>query len=364
MQPKTAHNYDSKQIAATAQLALALAIAALMGFIDYAAAFESDAGQIRDKAEKLNTEHFLIPSDTADITLYVRNKRPRNHRPSPDNTVLFVHGATYPSETSFDLKLDGLSWMDYIAVQGWNVYLVDLRGYGRSSRPPEMSLPAEQNKPIVTTDVAIRDVASAVEFIRQRDNIEKLNLIGWSWGTTIMGGYTVQNNDKVARLVLYAPIWILETPPAIDAGQKLGAYRQVTKEAARQRWLRGAPEDKLADLIPAGWFEAWANATWESDPQSAQSGLLRAPNGIIHDVRNFWMKGMATYDPADIRVPTLIIGGNWDRDTPPYMAQEIFERLSNAPIHRRVEVGEATHTVIMEKNRMQLFREVQLFLEE
>ena len=27
-------------------------------------------------------------------------------------------------------------------------------------------------------------------------------------------------------------------------------------------------------------------------------------------------------------------------------------------------IGEGTHTVIMEKNRMQLFREVQLFLDE
>jgi len=29
-----------------------------------------------------------------------------------------------------------------------------------------------------------------------------------------------------------------------------------------------------------------------------------------------------------------------------------------------VEIGEGTHTVIMEKNRMSLFREVQLFLDE
>src|SRR5262249_43999841 len=27
-------------------------------------------------------------------------------------TVLFVHGAAYPAHTSFDLKPDGMSWMD------------------------------------------------------------------------------------------------------------------------------------------------------------------------------------------------------------------------------------------------------------
>jgi len=340
-----------------------LFIAAALLTLTTSAAAEADLASIRDRANYLAVEHFMIASDTAGIELYVRNKRATDLKPSAHNTVLFVHGATYPSETSFDLQLDGVSWMDYIAAQGWNVYLVDLRGYGRSTRPDEMSQPAEDNEPIVTTDVAIRDVASAVDFILGRDRISKINLIGWSWGTTIMAGYTAQTNHKVQRLALYAPIWIRETPSAVDTGKTLGAYRLVTKEAANKRWLRGVPEDKVSDLIPAGWFDAWADATWSTDPQSAQSGLLRAPNGIIHDVRNFWMQGKSTYDPADIRVPTLVIGGNWDRDTPPYMAQNVLERLTNAPAHRRIEIGEATHTVIMEKNRMQLFREVQLFLE-
>jgi len=37
--------------------------------------------------------------------------------------------------------------MDYIAQQGWDVYLVDVRGYDGSTRPPEMELPANENKP-------------------------------------------------------------------------------------------------------------------------------------------------------------------------------------------------------------------------
>ncbi len=341
-----------------------LLAAALIVMTTGAAAVEPELASIWYKASSLVSEDFMIASDTPGIELYVRNKRFADHQPTSNRTVLFVHGATYPSETSFDLKLDGMSWMEYIAAHGWNVYLVDLRGYGRSTRPSEMSEPAENNEPIVTTDVAIRDVDSAVDFILERDNISKVNLIGWSWGTTIMGGYTAQPNHKVERLVLYAPIWIIENPPASRGGNKLGAYRQVTKEAAKKRWLRGVPEDKVDNLIPGGWFEAWADATWSSDPLSAENGLLRAPNGIIHDVRTYWMQGKSTYYPADIRVPTLVIGGNWDRDTPPYMAQAILERLTNAPIRRRVEIGEATHTVIMEKNRMQLFREVQLFLED
>ena len=353
-----------RHLAGCLQFGMMLLAAILITMTNGAEAVEPELASIWYKASSLVSEDFMIASDTPGIELYVRNKRFADHQPSSNKTVLFVHGATYPSETSFDLKLDGMSWMDYIAAHGWNVYLVDLRGYGRSTRPPEMAEPAENNEPIVTTDVAIRDVDSAVDFILDRDSISRVNLIGWSWGTTIMGGYAAQTNNKVERLVLYAPIWIIDSPPATSGGNKLGAYRQVTKAAAKKRWLRGVPEDKVNNLIPDGWFEAWANATWSSDPQSSKEGLLRAPNGIIHDVRTYWMQGKSTYFPTDIRVPTLVIGGNWDRDTPPYMAQKILEHLTNAPTRRRVEIGEATHTVIMERNRMQLFREVQLFLED
>jgi len=40
----------------------------------------------------IQMDEAMIPSDTPGIQLY-------------------VHGATYPSETAFDLELDGQSWM-------------------------------------------------------------------------------------------------------------------------------------------------------------------------------------------------------------------------------------------------------------
>src|SRR3954470_24837663 len=63
--------------------------------------------------QALIAEEFMIPGADPGVQLYVRNKRPRDLATfKPDNIVLFVHGATYPSETSFDLQLEGLSWMD------------------------------------------------------------------------------------------------------------------------------------------------------------------------------------------------------------------------------------------------------------
>ncbi len=51
-------------------------------------------------------------------------------------------------------------------------------------------------------------------------------------------------------------------------------------------------------------------------------------------------------------------------DNPSYMLQGYFAKLTNTPYKRYVEIGEGTHTIIMEKNRMQLFQAVQQFLDE
>jgi pimeloyl-ACP methyl ester carboxylesterase len=316
---------------------------------------------------KIAVEEFMIPAVDPGIKLYIRNKHPKHMKAVPAGKILlFVHGATYPSETAFDLRLNGLSWMDYIARHGYDVYLVDVRGYGRSTRPVEMDVPADQNEPIVRTDTAVKDVGTAVDFILKRRGVRKLNLMGWSWGTSIMGWYTAQHNDKVVKLVLYAPQWLRATPALTDPGVKLGAYRTATREATKARWLSGVPEDKKADLIPPGWFDAWADATFASDPVGAASTppVLRAPNGVVADGREFWGAGKPLYDPAEIRVPTFLAHAEWDAELPNYMLYAYFAELANVPYKRYVQIGEGTHTVIMEKNRMQLFQAVQQFLDE
>ena len=111
-------------------------------------------------AAKLTTTEMRVPGAGPGLGLYVRNKHLAGAaRFGPARTVLFVHGATYPASTAFDLELGGKSWMDELARQGFDVYLVDLTGYGRSSRPAAMEQPPAANAPIETTDLAIADVS-------------------------------------------------------------------------------------------------------------------------------------------------------------------------------------------------------------
>jgi pimeloyl-ACP methyl ester carboxylesterase len=328
----------------------------------------SHSGPVKAAETKLVTEEFMIASGDPGISLYVRNKHsPEMNTVTGDKVLLYVHGATYPSETSFDLSLGGTSLMEFIAHHGYDVYLVDVRGYGRSTRPPEMDQPADQNSPIVRTDTAVRDVGAAVDFILKRRGVSKINLMGWSWGTAIMGWYAAQHNDQVNKLILYAPLWLgTPTSNAIDAGGKLGAYRAVTVESAKARWLEGVPANKKAELIPPGWFDTWAAATFATDPRGASESpaVLRAPNGILQDRRDYWLAGKPLYDPGLIRVPTFLVHAEWDQELPNYMLYDYFAKLTHAPYKRYIQIGEGTHTVMLEKNRMQLFSAVQAFLDE
>jgi pimeloyl-ACP methyl ester carboxylesterase len=313
----------------------------------------------------LVTEGYHVPSADAGVQIYVRNTRPDGLNTfSGQRTLLFVHGATYPSDTMFDLKIDGASWMDHIARRGYDVYAMDVRGYGRSTRPPEMTVPPQDNPPVVTTDDGVRDFAAVVDHIRQRRGLQRLNLMGWSWGTVIAGAYAAQNPGTIERLVMYAPLWLRRLPGGLRVNGPMGAYRVVTLEAARQRWLTGVAAERQADLIPPGVLEAWWNANMEADPVGATMTPpgVRAPNGLLVDAFKYWEADTRYYDPTAIRAPTLLVVGDWDVDTPPYMAQAILARLGSRE-KRLVVIGEGTHHLMLERNRDQMFREVQLFLE-
>jgi pimeloyl-ACP methyl ester carboxylesterase len=314
----------------------------------------------------LTTLEAMIPSSDPSLKLYVRNKHSEGMTSfSPDKTLLFIHGATYPAETSFDLPIDGVSMMDLFAQSGFDVYLIDVRSYGRSTRPPEMDQAPEANKPIATSEEAGADLGAAVDYILAQRGIPKLDLMGWSWGTSIAGNYTAQHNDKINRLVLYAPAWTFESPVAPPASA-IPAYRLVKKEAAKARWTRGVPEDKVGGLIPPGVFDQWWDATIATDPVGSKIDppMLRAANGVTAEFVNYWLAGKPYYDPGNITVPTLLIHAEWDADLPTYMAEAYFAKLTGAPYKRFVELGEGTHSVMLEKNRMQFFHEILGFLTE
>ncbi len=319
--------------------------------------------------DEIATLDQMIPSDTDGIELFLRNKRPQN----VDNfgavrTVLFVHGATYPSNAVFDFPIDGISWMDYIAGHGFDVWSLDLRGYGLSTRPVEMEAPPEANAPLVDTETARRDVGRAIDHIFAERDLSQLCLIGYSWGTAIMGGYTAEHMEQVHKLVLLAPTWKRQAgynPLGSVEGAKQ-AYRLVDQAAVKARFYRGVAPELHNELIAAEDLQRWLDLNWAQDPQANdhQPAKLRAPTGVLKDLVEYASTGKLRYDTSKITCPVLIPVGEWDADTPPEQAQQLFEDLTHTLTKRLVLIGRATHSLPLERKRLQLFKEVQNFLEE
>jgi pimeloyl-ACP methyl ester carboxylesterase len=227
-----------------------------------------------------------------------------------------------------------------------------------------MDRPARDSSPVVTTDDGVRDFGAVIDHIRERRGIPRVILMGWSWGTVIAGAFAAANPDKVERLVMYAPLWLRRIPGGLRVDSQMGAYRTVTFEAAKQRWLNGVAPSRQQDLIPPGVLEAWCNANMEADPVGAKLAppAVRAPNGLLVDAFKYWEADTRYYDPSAITAPTLLVVGDWDVDTPAYMAQAILTRLGS-PQKRLVIIGEGTHHLMLERNRRQMFREIQVFLD-
>ncbi|CAN5267770.1 alpha/beta fold hydrolase [soil metagenome] len=308
-----------------------------------------------------------IPSDTPGVELFVHNKRPyRMSESSPANTILLVHGSTYASRIAFDLRLGGFSMMEAIAAQGYDVWTVDIRGYGRSSRPEPATDAAGDIVPVARTEVAVRDVAAAVAHILEQRRLSRLSLLGWSWGTTLTGAFAASRPELVEKLVLLAPQWLRNSPSLADQGGALSAYRDVTIGQTRDRWLRGVPQSAQETLIPRGWFDVVAKALLAEDPIGAARTppSFSAPNGTVADSREYWAAGKPVYDPGAIRCPVLVVHGEWDQDLPSEITRAYFATLVNAPYRRWVEIAEATHSLMLEKNRLQVFGAICQFFEE
>ena len=306
-------------------------------------------------------ESILIDSGTPGIQLFIRHKRLGSLTSlTSENTVVMVHGATYSAGSLYDVRLAGLSFMDYLALRGLNVYAVDVRGYGHSTRGAAMEAPAENNAPLYGTATGVHDLGQAVDWVRASLGLEKVHIFGMSWGGSVSAAYTSQNNERVNRLVVLAPQWLNDQGARIDSGGTLGAYRLVDVYGTRNRWLEAVPPAQRATFLPEGWFETWAAATLAEDPQSAryEPPLLRAVNGTIQDVRDYWADNKPYYQPQEITRPVLLVHGEWDMDVPLRLMTPFFTSLTRSPDRRWLEIGESTHMVLLERNRLLAFRAV------
>lgn len=320
-------------------------------------------------------QDYLIDSHDPGVKLHLREKKPRGmEKAEAAATLLMAHGQSTPSPVAFDLPLPGYSWMDFIAGRGFRVYALCVRGYGPSTRPPEMLRSPGGQPPAVRGITAVRDIDAAARFICAKDAIGKLNLLGWSWGTTTTAAFAASNRARVHRLVLYAPFYAYDDPEAAALREdparpgrwdpRSGAWRWVTERYQRERWDGSIPKGlhakwRTEKAIKRFWTE---QLKFDSEGARRKTPAVRVPNGAMADAYDR-SRNKPLYDAGGITCPVLTIRGDHDRSSTDPVFAAVYRALTNSRGKRSIVLGDATHFAQYEWCRGALYAEAQNFLE-
>ncbi len=281
---------------------------------------------------------------------------------SNDYAVLFLHGSTFPSALSFAFRLNNLSWMDHLTANGYEVFALDFLGYGNSDRYPEMKSTNRIDMPSGTAQDAYKDVDKAIDLVCKTSGKNKVYLIGHSWGGSVAALYTEKFPDKVAKLVLFAAITKRLRTSGNEEEKIYSPYEAMTPQQRIVAMKSLTPENKPCQL-EAEIFTTWGDAWLASDKLSAmsKSDSVRFPSGPSVDVQNL-LNGNTYYDPGEIRVPVLVIRGEWDRYPDNNDSEGLFSSMEKAPFRKYVVIEKGTHVMHLEKSRHQLYDETLTFL--
>jgi branched-chain amino acid transport system substrate-binding protein len=308
-------------------------------------------------------ETFLVPFGTSGLRLFLRHLPPSHPITESNKVVLFIHGATFPSGLAAAFAFGGHSWMEDLSAAGFDSWALDFMGYGGSDRYPQMSRSVASAAPLLRANEASEQIEAATRFICDKQHVKKLSIIAHSWGTLPSGLFATRQPDLLDRLVLFGPVTLRHGQQDKDSAAEAAPAWNVTVDAQRKRFYGYVPRGET-QVLAASDMALWGPAYLASDPDSEKRvpPSVRVPYGPLADLDLAWT-GSFPYDPAKIRVPVLIIRGEWDDVTRNEDAHWLYASLSNAPIKRDVTISRGTHVMHLEASRFQLYREVQTFLE-
>ena len=333
--------------------------------------------EVESRPAPLSIDHYVkvisaVPSMAGQAAqLFVRERvvpttSMLRSRSMEDRVVLFVHGAGTPAEVAFDAP--GASWMAYLANAGYDVFAMDMTGYGRSTRPHEMNDPcnlSEQDQldlvplsldgtcspsyPSTSTTIESdwTDLDAVVEYVRALRNVQRVHLAAWSLGGPRAGGYAARHPDKVASLILLSPAYSRNRSPNPPA-QVPGPGAAMTKQSRADfetLWDRqlGCPSQYEPEVRESVW-----TAMLESDPVGATwgTGVRRAPRVTT------W--GWSAEEVGAQQTPMLLIAPETDGQVPPERVVELYE---DAGSERKIlaHLACSSHNAMWETNRERLF---------
>ena len=250
----------------------------------------------------------------------------------PKDNILLMHGSTYSSH-EFDINYEDYSLVRRLAREGYAVWRLDVAGYGQSGKVEDGLMP--------DTAYAAEDIRAAMELISNETGMDKIDLLGWSWGTMTTGLYAAEYPEHLDKLVLYAPI-------LSGIGEA-----EITEPFNHNDWAGAAEdfqtkEDGSFDLEVTDpvLIEMFCSSCWhydgDSSPNAWRKDALVSEDNVLIDL-------------TKITVPTLVICGDKD----PYLNMDLVKTSTDLlPDGSELKViPGGSHIVLYEKNCYREFQD-------
>lgn len=266
-----------------------------------------------------NSEEVLFENETDDVVLAGTLTYPREGNNFPAVVMITGSGGQDRNEELFGHK-PFLVISDYLTKNGIAVLRFDDRGIAQST--------GNHNK--ATSEDFTRDVLSAVEFLKERKDIDKtkIGLIGHSEGGMIAPIAAIQSND-VAFIILMAGPGIPGDSIIYLQGELIQRVMGVSEEEIQKsskiqrKIISSVKNIEDDDLLKEKLEEIFKSEySFMSDKEKSEVGDLKAYlDTQIKTLTSQWFKYFLRYDPIPVlekvKCPVLAINGENDLQVPP-----------------------------------------------
>lgn len=298
------------------------------------------------------------------INIGVRAVQAKDDSAFTNRPLVLLHGTRIPGISEFDLPVANGSFAQDMALRGHACFIPDARGFGASDRPHAMSLPPSHSEPLSRCMEITRDVDAAVDRLIEVSGHDKVALMGWGVGSTIMLMYAALWPEKISDVVLYNALYgggtqhpryknhPLEHPerPGHFNTPHYGGYSYNDPQMLIDKWDQSIPiENKAAWRDPAV-AEAFRQALLDGDPTSMtrEPPSYRSPNGMLED--SFYMgRGQKLVHASQVYARVLIIRPELDYFSRPDDIVALQSDLVHAAEVELWEPENATHYVILDR---------------
>lgn len=328
---RTPRNQSGRKLT-TKTLALALLITSLWLGRSVAQSSTPSTSPIQGK------EHYVM-RDGLRIYLWEKYKQGEDVTFFRTGKVaLLVHGGTRSGRSLYDLQVRDYSLMDFLARNDYDVWAIDLHGYGHSDKTANDWIDSHS---------AAADITAAVEYITKLRGAEKVDLLGCSAGTQRTGVDVMEHPERVAKWIFHAGFW-----------KGTADFQEFTRKRIENG---GQPLPRFRPTTEQDFCDGFVDGQFEEDvvEESVRVGLQMDPQRP--NVFAEWTK-LPILDPTRITVPTMIIYGEKD-----FAAKEedLLPFYSQLNTHDKsyVVLPNGGHMMMLEKDHRRFQHEVLSFFD-